>query len=400
MDSACRIVLFDDEKEPATQYAAQLRQRVTGREFEVEALSEEVFAQAMSDLEKRRAASRDDSASGRDCSSGGAAQVFDEAALLVLDYDLLRTSGIPCLSGGVAAYLVRAYSTCGPIVVLNQFRDEDFDLSMSGHMESSADLDLRGERLTDPGLWDDRNWSAFRPWHWPSLPFLIDRFPMMVERVRESLRDDPEIPVGRLLGLHAEDVAALSRQALDFVDVDWTIERVVESALQQKDRQANVEIRARIAASRLSRWLEFVVLAGQDVFVDLPHLVARFPSLMKKARVANRCDAWNETLRGLAVPSALEDVLAALVECRVEMGPWLSRPCWSWARLTECLQIEEVRDPFCFEPVDWVFCEDSSRFVPTEQAKEFLSDLPGIFRRRYVERLANVEYANRARLYA
>ena len=36
----------------------------------------------------------------------------------------------------------------------------------------------------------------------------------------------------------------------------------------------------RVAAARLGKWLERLVLPGQNVLVDAPHLVSRFPSLV------------------------------------------------------------------------------------------------------------------------
>ena len=46
-----------------------------------------------------------------------------------------------------------------------------------------------------------------------------------------------------------------------------------------------------------------------------------------------------------------------------------------------------------------VFCEDTSRFVPLDQAREVETDVPGPYVQRFVEKILGVDYRPLTRLF-
>ena len=166
--------------------------------------------------------------------------------------------------------------------------------------------------------------------------------------------------------------------------------------VQRKDRLAEDDACSSVAA-RLRRWLNRVVAPSQDLIVDAPHLVSRFPSLL--AGPHDSVDAWNSTTY-LGDPSS--SVNTEIIEAhRLFAGAWTDRPRWLWPSLQQDRGIAEVGDPFAERPTgDFVFCEDSARFAFAADAHTFASDLRAPFSRRYVELAAapEVEYRPRSRL--
>jgi hypothetical protein len=77
---------------------------------------------------------------------------------------------------------------------------------------------------------------------------------------------------------------------------------------------------------------------------------------------------------------------------------WLSRPAWLWPDIALNDNIAEVRDPWAGKEVQLVFCEDTSRFRPRGEAKEFVAEVAPEFARRYIRVVKNVEYAPAVRL--
>ena len=142
---------------------------------------------------------------------------------------------------------------------------------------------------------------------------------------------------------------------------------------------------ARVAAARVGKWLERVVLPGQDVLVDAPHLALRFPSLLRGD--GKKLDTWNATT-SLFPPKSLWSEKAQLRQTiqrhSFRQQDWLSRAAWFWSELRKLEDIEEVRNPWSVERPDFVFCEDVSGFLPQQEAREFVADLASSFVRRFV----------------
>ena len=71
-------------------------------------------------------------------------------------------------------------------------------------------------------------------------------------------------------------------------------------------------------------------------------------------------------------------------EHRFEKRHWLWRPVWYWPDISRDERIVEVKDPWAVDDIDWVFCENVSRFVPAEIADDFRADVSPPFNKRFV----------------
>jgi hypothetical protein len=60
-------------------------------------------------------------------------------------------------------------------------------------------------------------------------------------------------------------------------------------------------------------------------------------------------------------------------------------------------QLPELKEPWNFPGIPLVFCEDTSEFVPVEDAQAFVSGLPSPFARRYVAHVRDVSYRPQVR---
>ena len=153
------------------------------------------------------------------------------------------------------------------------------------------------------------------------------------------------------------------------------------------------DVLARVGVVRLSKWLERLVLPEQDILVDAPHLVSRYPSLMTGD--AMDIETWNRTAR-LVSHKALGLRTNLIEPCRLKKDHWLSRAVWFWDELRECEDILEVREPWKMQTPDWVFCEDASRFYE-EGYREFIAHVESPFARRFVKFFGDVDYRPKVR---
>lgn len=312
---------------------------------------------------------------------------FDNAAILIIDYDLMDVDSTSSMNGENVAYLARCYSRCGLIVGLNRYYTENvFDFSLKGHPESYADVNLSGYQLGNPGLWR-QPWTGFRPWYWPLLPAAVGLLKQRVAQVTRHF-DDKSL---NFLGFTAETISILPRSTIEYLGdkspEDATFRNFVEESvmgMRLKDKADDGQM-ARVAAARVGKWLERLVLPGQDILVDAPHLALRFPSLLRGDIKESRTWDASATLQ----PSKLlwsekRQLREKIHRHRLREESWLSRPAWFWNELSKLEVIEEVRNPWSAERPDFVFCEDVSRFLPRQEAREFVADLASPFVRRFV----------------
>jgi len=384
-----KVVIFDDDKRQRQRWSKSL-ERVVGQ-GEIAALETDVFVGQVDRLEERRKRARSGGAVSLE--SLGIDSEFDEVDVVIVDFDLLQAIN---LSGEEIAYLLRCFSKCGIILALNQFGDNRFDLTLQGHPESFADLNIGEKFLGDPGLWspNHNDWKEFRPWYWPLLKEQLANHKRRIEDVRRWMK----MPILSCLSLDEASAGFLHRKTLEFIqcpgiqDAGQTSfeDFVIHSGkgLSRRDAEGAVEeMKPHIAATRLHHWLESFVLAGQEILVDAPHLVGRYPSLLQGP--LEDIDSWNRT-------ATLDQVGRINVEviqgCKFRYSHWLSRAAWYWSKVRENEDIKEVADPWSVESSDYVFCEDTSRFAPRDKAFEFVADLPSAFNRRYVLRVEPIEY--------
>jgi hypothetical protein len=387
------ILIYDDNGQIAKELEEGLAALpVLEKEFEITVIDDRTFTDSIEILQKRRGEVRKNGT----WPDGGPIPL-DKADIFVIDYDLFDTNAF--LTGEDVAYSVRCFSTCGLIVALNQYYEVDFDLTLKGHPESFADLNITGNQLKNPNLWGSENEEEFRPWYWPLLPAYQQDYEQRVEDVRQNLNS----PICQVLGFDPELFDILPRSITQFIGqepVETTFRQfVLESGngMNYKDYKdpGNVseEILVRVGAARIAKWLERLVLPELDILVDAPHLVSRYPSLMTGAKEV--IETWNKTTQ-LSKYTELGLKTDKIEQFRFEKEFWLSRPAWFWDGVRECEAIEEVREPWTTKRPNWVFCEDISKFYDGE-CHEFVAEVESPFARRFVKRLDNIKYQPRVR---
>jgi hypothetical protein len=384
-----KILFLDDDEGRAQRWADKLKGlSIVSEHFDVQYITVDDFTRTKNELNDRRGKAR---GANRGQKSAWNHQL-DEVSILIIDFDLFKFDRD--VTGESIAYLARCYSRCGLIIALNQFyRKPSFDLTLKGHPESFADLNMHDSQIHNQGLWKEP-WKGFRPWTWPLLPKAIQKYDNRIKEVLPAL-NEPIIP---FLGL-TNIVRLLPRATVEFIESngrkpeETTFRQFVEESnqgLQARDKALDDESIARIAASRVHKWLERLVLPGQDILVDVPHLVSRFPSLLKgdpKER-----NVWNRIM-SLGIPDKRFMDIGRIEKFRFQKDNWASRPCWFWGDLSSYEEIAEVKDPWKpTKKADVVFCEDTATFELRSKTIEFVADLSSPFVRRYVRREANTDY--------
>ena len=151
---------------------------------------------------------------------------------------------------------------------------------------------------------------------------------------------------------------------------------------EKLDKGINDHILARIGAARISKWLECLVLPEQDILVDAPHLILRYPSLITGDE--KKIETWNKTAQLIEYDEL--GLKTDLIEpYRFQKDHWVSRPVWFWDKLRECEHIREITEPWLTVKPNWVFCEDASYFYNRENCREFLADTASPFTQRFVK---------------
>jgi len=321
---------------------------------------------------------------------------LDSASIFIIDYDLFQNEVDSFLTGENIAYVARCFSQCELIIALNRFDVPDFDLTLKGHPESFADLNIRGEHLGNSNLWGENGTTEFHPWYWPSLPKFQEDFKKRVDDVKENL----DSSICEVLGFDPELFDILPRSITQFLGespIEVKFRQFVQNSgngLRNKDAEVvnDNTIIARIGAARISKWLERMVLPELDILVDAPHLVSRYPSLITpESKTKDDITVWNKTAM-LADYTDLGLDIEKIEDYRLKKDFWLSRPVWFWDGVRECEKILEVREPWEVSRPNWVFCEDISKFHEGDDYQEFVADVESPYARRFVKRLDNINY--------
>jgi DNA-directed RNA polymerase subunit N (RpoN/RPB10) len=341
--------------------------------FTITTPEREEFARAVEAVIARRGAARADQVSTQP--SVDAAALIDTVDILILDADM---ASLRLADGDTLAYLARCYTTCGYIVVCDQFfASRTFDTTMQRGWRSWADLHISTDCLARPELWLRQAPfdGAFIPSHWPRL---IDASELFANRLSQVQLDADVLDT---LGFSQHDCQRLTVSQLDlFGDVDAdptavTFDQLVAANLGE-DRQPSAQQRRRIAASIVGRWLDRLILPAANVLLDRDHLQQYYPELVP-----------DETGHG-----------------DTPLGVLLSEPARRWFTRPACSQtflqraLPGNRPASYPDPDPWVFCEDTSRFIPLSEATDLVTDLPGDRAQRFVERLDDVDYHPAGRL--
>ena len=404
-----KILIYDDEEKQTERFENILRQTLKkagrDRDFAIKILCEDGLQDSIEKLQIRQERFR------RNERCSNEITVFDNTSIFIIDYDLLDNKKVKFLTGEVIAYIVRCFSDCKLIVGLNQFGRNPFDLTLRGHPESFADLNLGADQLGNLDLWRG-NWGdsrkGYRPWYWPNLSDSLRHFDRKVEEVRENLDE----PIHKVLGFEVDMFQRLPRAVIQFIGTargnepaettfrDFVIRS--RNGLSYKDVPRlndsilDDDVLARVGAARISKWLERLVLPEQDILVDAPHLVSRYPSLIHDEEKA--IATWNRTAQLVAHDEL--GLTTDKIECyRLQKDYWVSRPVWVWDKLREDEGIKEVREPWLAAKPTCFFCEDASRFYKRRDCKEFFADVASPFARRLVKGFQKVDYRPRVRLW-
>ena len=296
--------------------------------------------------------------------------LFDGVDILFIDYDLVHIDNDNAQHTGESiARLARTFSPCSVIVVLNQFRGVDFDLSLRGHVASHADLNIDVKLIATPGLWHGPPWSGFRPWFWQTLSQAVES-----QRARERMvSKNFDQSIVETLGLEVRDASRLSDTAFAFIAPEasnfaelkeTTFESFFSVTQDCRDAKALLEsdpdASARFVAARIGKWLEREVLGPQDVLIDVPHLLQRFPFLLGEK--VSDIGAWNNAVYSM---KPLEAIL--------DKSDWfkpsncLSKPVVWCQRLEENEEISKQRAVFDFSNVPDIVFLRTVRCLPTSR---------------------------------
>ena len=423
-----KVLLCDDERNVSKEWYAQLKATVPSDYEILDPPASDKIQRSIRELFTRQMSIVGAHSDGHSPSVFDKADcVFDEADILVLDYDLLYVDEKNARHTGESlARLARAFSkvrlpskddpavsqAAQVIVVVNQFQEAQFDLSLRGHLGSHADLNLDAALLDRPGLWADPPWGdGFRPWHWQTLYRAVDTQAARQDWVHRYWQK----PIVDALGMRDDDINRLTDSAFGFIapnstdgqdllprsERDRSVEELRKHTFEDfalsRVNRANVaafadqHVASRFASARIGKWLERLVLGPQDALIDMPHLIQRFPFLLGDNKM--ELEAWNAAIHE-------EDFASRLpADCLFDPPSILSRPAvWSH-RFENSEFVRENQRTFDFTDVPpFVFLEDTSSFAHIDQARQFRAGHHNAFDRRFAKCLADFTYAPQRRL--
>ena len=371
-----KVMVYEDQREAAKGWANKITEACGGAE--VTTPERDDFQELVKLANERRALWRKE----RIQADFIRPHEIDEADIVVVDFDLLYYSDATDTTGSSLSYLIRCFSGCGFIIVLNEHGENPFDLTLERQGADFADLHVGGLQIGNPGLWQVP-FEGYRPWHWPIAPHARANFELCVEDVRNH----PNEPILEFLGL-ADKIYWMPQRALNFLSGDQppeeiTFEAFVKSArggISRKD-ELPPDQEARVTAARIIHLLNGMILPEQNLLVDAPHLVSRFPSLLRSG--TDDIEAWNHLCN--PVHDDIDHVVSEiLTDHKFSKSHWLWRPAWLWPEINRDERIDEVKNPWNFVQMDWVFCENVSRFLPSEIADSFRATFTPPFIRRFV----------------
>ena len=377
--SPIRVIVYDDEFEIAGNLASQIK-AVCG-ESQVTPADKDDFQQLMDLIHSRRTALREGDLDSQVSDS----QSADQADVIVVDYDLLGYSETSDTTGSRLAYLMRCFLKCGFIIILNRDRiPNPFYLTLGSPTDDFADLHVSSGQIGHPGLWQ-APFDGFRPWYWPLIPYANNDLEQCVRDVQENL-DAPILSFFELdrvidwLPRPVRDFLERGQKSKRCEDVTFRDFAEYSSGVDRKDGLTPDQF-ARVSAARIVTLLNLIILPEQSVLVDAPHLVSRFPSLIQGGGAD--IEVWNSLCNPVSqeVSGLLDE---GLRQYEFRRSHWLWRPAWYWPEISRDESIVEVNDPWAAEEVSWVFCEDISRFVPIDAAREFRAVVSPPFIRRFI----------------
>lgn len=386
------ILILDDDQTRAEEWKREIDKTLAGGANIIVHKNEDV-SRVISELHQKRLKARE--------GDYQTVAELDAVDLLIVDYDLLgldKDGTSAWSTGAEVAYAARLMSKVGPIVVVNQYGTNSFDLTMRRTSPSYADLDLGSKHITSPELWKDEGFEGFRPWHWPNLSREPSRFRDLSNYVLENL----DRPVIEVLGLELSDYDSpryvspelLARLGLSREDGMTFRQLLVGSQKEDGKYQPNPisvfnilekdaelvkdmppDVLSRLGAAVLGHWIERLILPNQELMADVPHLAYQYPWFLENPE---NQEAW----QGLAKFDRALGLRPELEDHKVHPACLVSRPAY-WAKQAR----REVSMPEDFSMArvpSLAFCEDSSTFMNKNECRSFPSDLQTFDRERWV----------------
>lgn len=390
-----RVRVCDDDEAMADGWVAAIKKVTHGYDVERMASAKDEISKL---LLRKIAAEKEQDLTEVACG-------FDDVDILAVDYDLLHLDGDGSRTTGEGvARLARTFSSCGVIVVMNQFKGPQFDLGMRGHLDSHADLNIDATLMGRPALWQELTPAAgqFDPTTWTPLPALLAAVRTLATDLEKAGLD---AAIMDLLGLPEPALAELSDTAFGFVDpkaattdelARVTVRGFLCEALRDETLLKALETYSpralySFAANRIAKWLDRAVFRPMDVLVDGLHLVDRLPFLIDPAKIdTGNPDSW---YKAAANPAEFLrwDILAKYSNERA--SAYLGRAVFDWYRLAGDDQIDKLQDTYiASDAVRFFLAEDTSRFVAREALTRFRADFHNFGDRRAVERLGDITY--------
>jgi len=387
MSSKC-ILIIDDDKRTAEQYCEKIKKasQKSSEVYSFECLSGDNLLTEFKKLEKRQ----NDQRKGEIIELKGTK--FDKAELLVLDFDLTSLGrSDTVITGELVAYYALVFSNCGPIISFNR-RRRIFDLSLIGEVRVWSDIDLSGADLSNYGLWAYKWGRNYRPWSWPFLPYLIRIDNKRIKEAEEGL----DQTIKKFLDIPDDISKVMPRELMQMIGsldaklIDLAKLRLLfpKDAKVLKNNQL-----ARIASRLLARWLDSIVLPGQHILVDLPHLIYRFPALLRNK--SRELKVWNNAVRFFAKESKIVGV-KKLNKHQFKRNLWLNRDAWWSDRVDNEKSLTNMNKSVDVGAIP-VFAEDASRFYKASECKEFAISIFSPYSRRWVKEFSGIEYEPKSR---
>jgi hypothetical protein len=387
------IWVHDDYEDFLVSYKKRLEGlKLVTRRFEVRQMRSQELRREIDILSERQRLLREQP-TGDPLAHGDSK--LDSASIFIIDYDLVKEAWGPSfVTAENLSYPVRCFSKCGLIVALNQYTRETarntFNLTLREDLDSWADLNIDSAQLDNPGLWGGKA-RGFRPWHWPQLPDWLDSF----EKRVADVVDHPNDHIYEVLEIPKDVIPLLARPAGSFIGrepANMGFGEFVEKSgngLRGRDRHATTDMIARISAARIAVWLERRVLPGQNILVDAPHLVSRYPSLLKGGH--SKIATWDNVTRFDTYDKLGLDH-AKIERARFKKVHWLSRPAWFWNKVSSIQAIREVSKPWKGESTSYAFCEDASTFHRMKESQEFKAELDSPYVLRSIRGFDDITY--------
>lgn len=287
--------------------------------------------------------------------------------------------------GDSIARQLRSYTDAGLLIVVNMFWSRHrlrrvFDLTLMQSARAYADVHVSEADLDEPFFWGSGGQpkDAFLPWQRPVVP---EQLRVLSTSIASIV--DLDAKVFATLGLDLTSFAPAQLDVFGEIDAaDATFEQLTMSPMgfrypsEARDKAACT----RMAASVVRRWLDRVVVPGQNVVADAPHLVERFWQFMLPT--LDDLNAWSASARMSWDAARTSPMAAALKET---LEPFLARPVFDLEQARNA--VRKLQPAKIVTPPDLGFAEDTSLFHSQDDLESYSSDVPGNSPRRWIAQL-------------